>query len=344
MALVIYWYDFICFAIVAGVIFLSLTVLLLKEGNGKRKDDQTIYESLLVLHSDRDGFEDEGLLRRSGYLHSTQLWTTCWRRLHPAWLLALRMLCTALMVALLLCDVGRYDASIFLYYTEWTFALVIVYFALGTVISAHGCWTCSKKPEYEESDHLLKRNLEECNKSSTTISFRSNKIKGTIKLQSHQEQEETEQRAGFWGCLMGTIYQTCAGAVILTDLVFWFILVPFLSNEHFRLNLLMGCMHTLNVVFLLLDTALNRLSFPWFRLGYFVLWSCTYIIFQWVLHACGFTWWPYPFLELSTPWAPLWYFSLAVIHIPCYGIYALVVKAKSDVFSRFFPSAYIRSN
>ncbi|XP_043716035.1 uncharacterized protein LOC122664324 [Telopea speciosissima] len=58
---------------------------------------------------------------------------------------------------------------------------------------------------------------------------------------------------------MQAIYQTCAGAVLLTGIVFWFIIVPFLSTETFRLNLLMGCMHTLNVVFLLLDTTLNRL-------------------------------------------------------------------------------------
>ena len=31
--------------------------------------------------------------------------------------------------------------------------------------------------------------------------------------------------------------QTCAGAVILTDVVFWSIIVPLLSNSHLRLNL-----------------------------------------------------------------------------------------------------------
>ncbi|XP_043711530.1 uncharacterized protein LOC122660336 isoform X2 [Telopea speciosissima] len=276
-------------------------------------------------------------------LSAHDLWLPCWRRLSPIWILIYRAFVFVFMSWLLYQIVALHGAFAFYFYTQWTFTLVIIYFALGTVISAHGCWTCSKKPEYEEGDHLLKRDTEEFNKSKTSTSSRTNKIKGTIKLQSHQEQE-TEHKAGFWGYLMQAIYQTCAGAVLLTDIVFWFIIVPFLSTETFRLNLLMGCMHTLNVVFLLLDTALNRLPFPWFRFAYFVLWSCIYITFQWVLHACGVTWWPYAFLELSTPWAPLWYFSLAVIHIPCYGIYALIVKAKNATFSKFFPYAYVRPN
>ncbi|XP_043723842.1 uncharacterized protein LOC122670888 [Telopea speciosissima] len=345
MALVMYWYDFVCFGIVAGAILFAVWMLQRKEGGGKCDYDQTMYESLLVAQSDRDGgFEAEGLIvRRSGHLDSSQLWTTCWRGLHPVWLLSLRIFSAAVMVGLLCWDVRRYDSSIFLYYTEWTFTLVIVYFTLGTIISAYGWWTCFKKPEYEEGDHLQKRDLEENNKSATSISLTTNQIRGTIKLQSHWEQEETLQRAGFWGYLMQTIYQTSAGAVIITDIVFWFVIVPFLSIEHFTLNLLMGLMHTLNLVFLLLDTALNRLPFPWFRVAYLVLWSCLYVIFQWVLHASGFSWWPYPFLELSTPWAPVWYLCLAVIHIPCYGIYALIVKAKHAFFSKWFPNAYIRS-
>ncbi|XP_042390830.1 uncharacterized protein LOC121982038 isoform X3 [Zingiber officinale] len=147
-----------------------------------------------------------------------------------------------------------------------------------------------------------------------------------------------------WTFLLVIIYfLTSAGAVVLTDIVFWGLLVPFLTDEHFKLDLLTGCMHTLNFIFLLLDTTLNSLPFPWFRMAYFVLWSCIYVIFQWILHACGFSWWPYPFLELSTSWAPLWYLCLGLLHIPCYGIYALIVSAKNSLFSRIFHHAYRRS-
>lgn len=98
------------------------------------------------------------------------------------------------------------------------------------------------------------------------------------------------------------------------------ILFKLISFYHYDMTLqIMGCMHTLNAVFLLVDTFLNNLvmcksimclllcfhmhaslnyisfqKFPWFRMAYFVLWSCIYVIFQWILHACGFTWWGYP--------------------------------------------------
>lgn len=96
--------------------------------------------------------------------------------------------------------------------------------------------------------------------------------------------------------------------------------------------------------------------FPWFRAAYFVIWSCVYVTVQWILHACGMSWygqftpspffffffchfqsvkyflssdvlveelfnlswfsprWPYPFLDLDTPWAPLWY-NFAIVFV-----------------------------
>ncbi|XP_058083344.1 uncharacterized protein LOC131231229 isoform X2 [Magnolia sinica] len=279
--------------------------------------------------------------RKRDRLNGLDLWIPCWRKLHPLWLLIYRATAFVSMSWLLYQMVSVDGAFVFYFYTQWTFTLVIVYFALGTVISAHGCWMYSNHlMENEESGGFLKTDSES---KSTTATFRTNKIRGTIKVQSRHQQEEIERRAGFWGYLMQSIYQTCAGAAMLTDIVFWGLIVPFLSIEHFSLNMLMGCMHVLNALFLLLDTALNSMPFPWFRLAYFVLWSCLYVIFQWVLHACGFTWWPYPFLELSTPWAPLWYFCLALVHIPCYGFYAIIVKLKNSTFPRLFPHAYIKS-
>ncbi|KAK1316594.1 hypothetical protein QJS10_CPA05g00131 [Acorus calamus] len=224
----------------------------------------------------------------------------------------------------------------------WTFMLVIVYFVLATTISAHGCLLYSKQHAFisEERHEYIRRDIEESNPEAETC--RTDVHKDSAKWQGQRKQGNIEQRAGFWGYAMQIIYQTCAGAVLLTDIVFWCVIVPFLSNGHLRLSMFMGCMHSLNLVFLLIDTALNNLQFPWFRMAYFIIWSCTYVILQWILHACGLSWWPYPFLELDTPWAPLWYIIMALIHIPCYGLYALVVKAKNMLFSRWFPHAFIK--
>ncbi|TYI69392.1 hypothetical protein E1A91_D08G152300v1 [Gossypium mustelinum] len=332
MALVVYWYDCICFGIVAAAFLGSLWVLWRKEAASRCEDD-SVYESLLAAQQDADGFVHA---TPTAHVGSNQLWTSCWKGVHPGWLVLTRFVSFAALAGFLSWDIVDWDASIFVYYTEWTFALVMVYFGLGTVISAYGCWVClnTPLPENGARAEFLKSDVEE-SRTENSVTYKENNVRDKFRLQS--------QRAGFWGYLMQTIYQTCAGAVILTDIVFWCVIVPFLSNSHLGLNTLMGCMHTLNAVFLILDTLLNSLPFPWFRLAYFVQWSCLYVVFQWVLHACGFTWWPYPFLELNTPWAPLWYFALALVHIPCYGMYALIVKAKNSILPRLFPHAFVRS-
>ncbi|KAK3034664.1 hypothetical protein RJ639_033619 [Escallonia herrerae] len=292
MALVVYWYDFICFGIVGIACLGALYVLWRREGAGKCSD-RTVYESLLVERPDADGYV--GVTPR-GHVRSSQLWTSCWRGLHPAWLFGLRFASFGIMSGFLAWDIKSYNASIFLYYTEWTFALVVVYFAIGTIVSAHGCVLYyTRKLPYENGvrEEFPKRDLEE-NISSDAVTSKVKECRGTIKLQSHYNQEAIRERAGFWGYLMQTAYQTCAGAVILTDIVFWCIIVPFLSNAHLELNM----------------------PFPWFRLAYFVLWSCCYVIFQ--------------------------YFCLAVVHIPCYGLYYLVVRAKNSILPRLFPRAFVR--
>lgn len=143
-------------------------------------------------------------------------------------------------------------------------------------------------------------------------------------------------------CLAFILLQICGGAVVLTDIVHWCILVPFFSGNNHQ-GVLELLTHSLNAIFLLLDTALNSMPYPWFRFGYFLWWSCIYIVFQWVRDACNFSCWPYDFLELDTPWAPLWYFALAAVHVPCYWIYSLIVETKNSFLPIFFPHAFVSS-
>ncbi|CAI9785565.1 unnamed protein product [Fraxinus pennsylvanica] len=267
----------------------------------------------------------------SNPLNSTDLWVPCWRNLSPKWLLFYRAIAFVSMSFLLYEIAAAFGFFVFFFYTQWTFALVMVYFAIGTAVSAHGCWIYSRRPlsESGERDKFLKKESEDRKHAMTSI--------------SKEKQAKHEQRAGFWEHLMHMIYQTCGGAVMLTDIVFWGLLLPFMTGENFQLTLLIGCMHSVNALLLILDSAVNNMPFPWFGLVYFVLWSVAYVVFQWVLHACCFTWWPYPFLELSTPWAPLWYLALALVHIPCYGLYVLLVKGKQALFSRMFPHSFVRA-
>lgn len=337
MALEVEWYDFVCFGIVGVALIGALWVLGKREAVSRRQYD-TRYESLLVARPDSEVDATSSLPK--GHVSSSQLWTSCLRELNPLWLLATRFTSFLVMAVLLIWDSVKYSATIFYYYTEWTFTLVTIYFALASVVSAHGCWH-NLKPEHEAEADYLRRDLEE-SMSSKTATFKGKETWGSMKLQSRYAEEEFLQRAGFWGYLMQIIYQICGGAVIITDIVFWCVIVPFLSIAHLKLSPLMGCMHTLNIAFLLVDTALNNLPFPWFRMAYFVLWSCAYIIFLWIARACGLSWWPYPFLELDIPWAPLWYFFLAGFHIPCYLLYVLIVRAKHKILAKLFQDAFLR--
>ncbi|XP_015891821.2 uncharacterized protein LOC107426215 isoform X1 [Ziziphus jujuba] len=256
-------------------------------------------------------------------LKSCVLWKPCWRNLNPLWLLFYRAFACLCLAWTLYSMVSSHGAFVLYYfYTQWTLALVMCYFALGTVISAYGC--CG---------------------SSSSITNRDKEFKGKSKRLGPLAQKEI--LAGPWGYLMHAMYQTSGAASILTDIVFWCVLVPLLVNVQFELTLLIGALHSLNALLLIGDTALNGLTFTWVGFAYFVLWSCLYISFQWIIHAFGSSTgsssrWPYPFLELDTPWAPLCYFGLALFHVPCYWIYALIVKGKDSILSRLFPHAFVK--
>ncbi|XP_074347884.1 uncharacterized protein LOC141686732 isoform X2 [Apium graveolens] len=272
-------------------------------------------------------------LKGDQQLRSCDLWLPCWKNLHPKWLLLYRVIAFCSMAFLLYQTVVSFGLFVFYFYTQWTFTLVLFYFAIGTIVSARGCWIYSKKPFAQDADRetLLKKD-------------RSDKPNDpTANREAVETGSSIGQEAGTLEILLHSIYHACAGAVMLTDLVFWFILVPLMVGKDFELTMLIGLMHSVNVVFLFLDSAFNSHPFPWSRFTYFVLWTGAYIIFQWTIHACGVTWWPYPFLELNTPWAPAWYFGMALFHVPCYGLYALLIKAKEFVFSRMFPRSYTSS-
>ncbi|CAO2818206.1 unnamed protein product [Amaranthus hypochondriacus] len=227
---------------------------------------------------------------------SELLWVPSWRKLSPKCLLFYRALAFLIMAFLLFQMILFSGLFAFYFYTQWTFTLVMVYFGIGTIISAQGCFKSSNK---------------------------------------------AHQGAGLLGTLMQVIYQTSAAASVLTDLVFWVILVPMMAGKQFELTLLIGCIHSLNAVFLLIDSLLNALPFQWFGFNYFILYSVIYVTFQWILHASGSNWWPYPFLELATPTAPLWYLGLAVVHVPCYAVYLWFVRGKNWMFSKLFQQAFV---
>ncbi|KAL2344355.1 hypothetical protein Fmac_005640 [Flemingia macrophylla] len=259
--------------------------------------------------STSSGGENQGEEEETGLVYADEAWNTCLRGIDPSWLLIYRIICFIVLLALIIASVAADGGVIFYFYTQWTFTLVTIYFGFGSYFSLYGC---SIKPS----------------------KYGSNTVNGTS-----LDQEYTRKIAGLWGYIFQIIFQTCAGAVMLTDSVFWCIIYPSLMSKDYGVDFLIFCMHTLNALFLLGDTSLNCMRFPMFRFAYFVLWTAIFVIFQWIIHVCVALWWPYPFLDLKSPYAPLWYLAVALMHFPCYGLFALIVRMKHLWLSRSFPGS-----
>ncbi|CAI8587579.1 unnamed protein product [Vicia faba] len=243
---------------------------------------------------------EEGRRESVGLLYEAEAWNTCVKGINPKWLLAYRVFSFLVLLGLLIANVAVDGGGIFYFYTQWTFTLVTIYFAIAS------CFSFYNVPILSKSSYASRETI-------------------------------NQNTAGVWGYIIQIIFQTCAGASVLTDSVFWLVLYPFMTPKDFRLDIFTVSMHSVNAVLLLGETSLNSMSFPVFRFAYFILWTATFVIFQWIIHAVVSLWWPYPFLDLSSPYAPLWYLAVGIMHIPCYAIFALIVKLKHLWLSKLCP-------
>nr|AGV54584.1 hypothetical protein [Phaseolus vulgaris] len=306
-----------------------------------------IFSSLIILKYEvsrkATGNDDKEEKKETlSTLYEDEIWRPCLKGIHPVWLLGFRVFAFVVLLVLLILTATADGGSIFYFYTQWTFAAVTIYFGLGSLLSIRGCYQHLKEASGDKV-----RNVDgdaeqgTYDAPSTPPSFNTSTMTKDSKF--HQE-HLVRQPAGTWGfkaISFKIIFQMIAGAVVLTDCVFWFIIVPFLTMKDYNINLLIISMHTINAVFLLGDASLNSLRFPWFRIGYFCMLTITYVILQWIVHAIVKLWWPYPFLDLSSSYAPLCYFSMALLHIPCYGIFALIMKLKHSVLFTRYPDSYL---
>ncbi|KAL1539349.1 hypothetical protein AAHA92_27978 [Salvia divinorum] len=247
-------------------------------------------------------------------------WATSSSSIHPVWLLGFRIVAFCTLLGLILADTILHGVGIFYYYTQWTFTLVTIYFGIASSLSILGCLRCCITRE-TKGDHSIVADAEHGLFVPPP---------DTTKTSSNDSHNPTPVTPSITEYAFQIIFQICAGAVMLTDSVYWLVLY---SKED-DITFLVVCMHSMNAVFLLGDTILNALSFPFFRIAYFALWTCVFVIFQWIIHACVSMSWPYTFLDLSSPYAPLWYLGVGLMQIPLYGIFSLIFKIKQRYLSR----------
>uniref|UniRef100_A0A5B7BM91 Transmembrane protein n=1 Tax=Davidia involucrata TaxID=16924 RepID=A0A5B7BM91_DAVIN len=284
--------------------------------------------------SDKGGSHQE----RARFFCDDESWRPCVKEIHPICLLAFRVIAFSLLLGTLILDVVVHGGGIFYYYTQWTFTSVTIYFGLGSLLSIYGCYQHHKMCRAFNVHHV---GIDA--EQGLYVPLTCGESLDRVRMEKNLDQRGENyvlQTAGIMGHVFQVIFQMNAGAVMLTDSVYWFIIFPFLTIKDYDLNFLTVVTHSLNAIMLLGDTALNCLRFPWFRISYFILWTGVFVIFQWTVHACVSIWWPYPYLDLSRPYAPLWYLLVALLHIPCYGVFALIIEIKHYLLSRWFPQSY----
>ncbi|CAH8363839.1 unnamed protein product [Eruca vesicaria subsp. sativa] len=300
------WRFFVCAIFIVTSLFLSSFLVWRYEGLIKRKA----------------GDQREPI----GVVYDDETWNTCVARIHPNWLLGFRVFGFVVLLGLISGNAMADGASIFIFYTQWTFILVTIYFGLGALVSIH---------RFKSGENCLNGiSTDDEELGSYGPPLNGNVFKSSNGQGRHVR--STREVASTLGYIHQILFQTCAGAVLLTDGVFWFIIYPFLTSKDFSLDFFIVVMHSVNAVFLLGETFLNSQRFPLFRISYFVEWTGVFVLFQWIVHACVSFWWPYPFLDLSSPYAPLLYAAVGLMHLPCFGIFVLIVKLKYICLSKCF--------
>lgn len=225
-----------------------------------------------------------------------------------------------------------YDTSdVFWILDRWTFTLLTICFGCGSLLSIYGCFWYDKTRSMGLGVHHVGSEAE----NGTYIPL-EHEDKGS----NYQEENYVLPVAIKCSYVFQAIFQMNAGAVMLTDCIYWLIIYPFLTIKDYNLSFITVAMHTVNAVLLLGDALLNCLQVPLVRISLFVLWTGTFVIFQWTIHAFVSIWWPYPFLDLSSPYSPVWYLLVALMHIPCYASFTLIVRSKHYLLSRWFPLSY----
>lgn len=262
-----------------------------------------------------------------GYVHRDNVWKTCHPKIHHGWLLTIRIISFLYCISILIYDIILWGPFVFEYYTQWSFALLIVYF--GVVIGS------------SIKEILRQRNAEQ----SRVLSNNQNLLSGYCQVDefgiavdeynsASEHYYNPSEKAGMDGFMSQIFYQIAMGSAFVTCVVYWIFIFPSYSF----VDVIEMSMHAVNLVLLLTDIALNNMAFYWFRGAYFFIFTAVFIFFSWIIHALGENQWPYPFLDVSVDLAPLWYFCLCIIHVVAYGLVCGIVHLKEVCLRHCQPS------
>ncbi|WMV55807.1 hypothetical protein MTR67_049192 [Solanum verrucosum] len=270
--------------------------------------------------------ERDSKKKKVGFLYKDEAWTTCHKSIHPAWLLAYRLIAFTFLLSMLSSDAYLNSTDIFFFYTQWTFSLVTIYFGLGSSLSIYGCIqyrkgvTCAKVCCIDE----------ERNDSPTLEKNAS--LPGVSKDLSSIEETDVREPAGYLGYVFQIIFQACLcwcrGAYGLRLLASY---LPVFLAQWFRI-------------------AISSYWYAFYQC-YYPAWRCDSefstvpflqicIFCSLYVHICLIpVARPYVCLKVVALSLPGYfiqirslsaarYLMVGVVHLPCYGMFALVIALK----------------
>ncbi|KAJ0409077.1 hypothetical protein P43SY_002211 [Pythium insidiosum] len=222
------------------------------------------------------------------------------RRCSVLMLLSYRCAVTFFYVVIQLYDIYRTEFKCLAFYTSWNFILQGSYFAIAAS-RTHSLW----KHKMERPAAYTALLDESTGFMRTNVLARATR-RGWLRLD--------------------LILDVCLSVSLLIGVVVWTILYPYskrIGHPEVILNWVSYCQHGVNILLLQIDNVATHHGVSVDALPLVIAWPTAYCIFAWVIHGTithGF--WPYPFLRLDTPWAPVWYGGLLVAHL---GVFVLML-------------------
>ncbi|GAQ83808.1 hypothetical protein KFL_001630060 [Klebsormidium nitens] len=280
-------------------------------------------------------FEGQGLERE-------RIWQARSGHYNARWLLIYRAFWLVYFFGVDCYDVSWHGASAFLWYTQWNFSLVIIFFLCGTLVSSLELWRSRAGKQHnevremqipgaegdvelarrgEDEEDIWASDEEEDRRPLGQPNGR--KVPNGVGAKGGAvPRRRPEDDAGVLEYAVQILFQTCSSSVLLVDTVLWLVLFP-VSVEEGRtseiLNFVSYNEHIINAVAMAGEFWLNSMAFPVFRMSYVVIWACLYVLLEWLAHPWGSKW-TYFFLEYRQPTSILWYAGLLLLHCIFFGV------------------------
>ncbi|TQD98075.1 hypothetical protein C1H46_016340 [Malus baccata] len=158
-----------------------------------------------------------------------EVWRPCLKEIHPVWLLIYRVISFSLLLATLIIKVAIAGSRIFYFYTQWTFTLVTIYFGFGSLLSIYGCFWCKKTSSTTtlgDYDHVGTDA-----ENGTYIPLENEE-----KDSSPQDESCLPRAAAKCSRVFEAMFEMNAGAVMLTDCIYWLVIFPFFTIIDYKMS------------------------------------------------------------------------------------------------------------